>query len=66
VVTVTVPVPVAPSYEVVLQAQEEAARSQRQVLETNILLGILSMVLIYAGYRTGRYLVTVVKRARVT
>jgi hypothetical protein len=66
VVTVTVPVPVAPSYEVVLQAQEEAARSQRQVLETNILLGILSVVLIYVGYRTGRYLVGVVKRARVT
>jgi len=65
VVTVTVPVPVAPSYEVVLQAQEEAARNQRQVLETNIILGILSVVLIYAGYRTSRYLVDVVKRARV-
>jgi hypothetical protein len=61
----TVTIPVTPAYETVLEAQQEAARTQRQILEMNILEGTLAAVLLYLMYRGTRYLMGVVRRARV-
>jgi hypothetical protein len=64
----TVTVPVTPAYEVVLQAQNEAAQTQRKAFEGSILSWVFGSVFVIVGgfitYRGGRYLKDVVRRAR--
>jgi len=61
----TIVVPVTPPYETVLQAQQEAAQTQRHALETNLLMAGLIILLAVIGYKGGKYVVDVVKRARL-
>jgi hypothetical protein len=64
----TVTVPVTPPYEVVLQAQTEAAVAQRKVMEGNILGWVYDVTVLAIGgyimYRGGRYLSGVVRRVK--
>jgi hypothetical protein len=64
-VPVTVAVLVTPAYETVLQAQTEAAEVQHAILVKNIMLWIGMACIMVCVVIAGRYLITVVKRARV-
>ena len=66
IVTQTITVPVTPPYETVLQAQQEAAQTQRHVLETNLITVGMLIVLAIIGFMGVRYMVSVVKRARLS
>jgi hypothetical protein len=65
----TVVVHVTPAYSVVLQAQNETAETQRKIAEGNLigmgLWGMMLCVLSVAGYKGGKYMIGVVKRARL-
>jgi hypothetical protein len=54
---------------VVLQAQNETAETQRKIAEGNMigwgLWGMVLCVLSVAGYKGGKYMIGVVKRARL-
>ena len=65
----TILVQVTPAYSVVLQAQNETAETQRKIAEGNMIgwgiWGVMLCVLSVVGYKGGKYMIGVVKRARL-